>query len=251
MKDEIRIEFWNAATDKHSLGAGDHKTISSRNSNGIGNGNGNGNDGDISDSFGTESLDIAPIPTPTSTSFVPSGIMADPTMPEASFSTTTTIMPLNDIADSKLASVTIIAEKTEQEAATAKAKATANTTTTTLEIQEQEKEQEQAQPKKIYKQFSKYTNTITNGGYLGCVSFKSHSLLKFLHSSPGVPRTNINYKRKNDGTTHVEPYTSSEIERGTLNKDGSFGDPYCNYSEVYKCVPDPTLTEDEQEELGM
>ncbi len=248
MKDEIRIEFWNAATDKHSLGAGDHKIISSSNSNG----NGNGNDGDISDSFGTESLDIAPIPTPTSTSFVPTGIMADPTMPEASFSTTT-IMPSNDIADSKLASVTIIAEETEQEAATAtaKAKATANTTTTTLEIQEQEKEQEQAQPKKIYKQFSKYTNTITNGGYLGCVSFKSHSLLKFLHSAPGVPRTNINYKRKNDGTTHVEPYTTSEIERGTLNKDGSFGDPYCNYSEVYKCVPDPTLTEDEQEELGM
>jgi len=67
-------------------------------------------------------------------------------------------------------------------------------------------------------------NNAANGGFLGCLSLKRNALISFLHAGIGVSRTSVNYKKANDGTITVEPYTEAEIERCTLNERGFYGD---------------------------
>ena len=98
---------------------------------------------------------------------------------------------------------------------------------------------------------SRYNNP-SNGGFLSCCSFKRHELIKFLHSGVGVPRTSVNYTRENDGTFGKKPYSDIEIERGTLNEGKThYGNDSSDYSQLYPLVPDPALSEEERQEMGM
>ena len=174
--------------------------------------------------------------TPTLTQ--PQSIMADPTIAPISTG------PESGQAENIHSQVKATATNTQGDQQSATLTNSDSGTTTTADSVPIEN---QAPPRKLDPVYSSHFNDA-NGGFLGCLSLKKDALVRFLHAGVGVPRTAVNYVRKNDGTTNIEPYSALEIEKGTLNIHGKYGLEHGTYSVMCPLTPDPGLTAEEIEE---